>query len=261
MAADVPYLFERMPDWTQQNILPLFELSHPEAGAAWAARKYSRHIGSPRLFELTKPSLLALFGRSDVAAEDIAKFAEWLASIIITNLKRGANVYALTPIEAKAALRRAGAGALPSVGHLIALEMERAKPEEKVTCWRSVVQPALEGIWPLDVELQSRLGTFKLVQTLLATGNAFPQAAEVIIPLLQTNDPQSHSTVFSIAQAPQALYATGPEQMLKLVSAIVGDVGSRSVFSLRKVLDRIRDVQPSLSASRKFQKLSAQAAD
>src|SRR5216684_3309515 len=54
LAADVSYLFDRAPGWTKARLNPLFDWSSPEAADVWSARKYSKYIGSPELFDLLK---------------------------------------------------------------------------------------------------------------------------------------------------------------------------------------------------------------
>lgn len=254
LAAEVAMLFERAPVWTRTKIVPLFDWKCPEAAEAWAARKYANYIGSPELFGLTKQPFLEMFGRNDVAADDLNTFAEWLTVVLLANQQRD-DPYPLMATEARAALRRAGDQALSSVAHRLAIEIEQAKPEEKITRWRTVVGPVFQGIWPLDVELQTPASTFKLTQILIAAGDAFPEAADIIIPFIRPDNPHTHGTVFSITQAPEALYASAPGKMLDLVAAVVGEPAPGSVYSLANILDRIRALDPSLADTRKFQKL------
>jgi hypothetical protein len=61
--------------------------------------------------------------------------------------------------------------------------------------------------------------------------------------------------VFSIAQAPEELYASAPSKMLDLLAAVVGGAVPGSVYALGNALDRIRALDPSLANTRKFQKL------
>jgi hypothetical protein len=260
LAAEVSTLFERAPIWTRTKIVPLFDWTCSAAGDAWAARKYSNYIGSPELFGLTKQPFLEMFARNDVAAEDLRIFAEWLTAVLIANERRSDNRYPLTATEARAALRRAGDKALSSVGHRLAIEMEQAKPEDKLTRWRTVVAPVFQSIWPLDVELQTPASTFKLTQVLRAAGDAFPEAADVIIPFIRPDDPRTHSTVFSIAEAPEALYTSARGKMLDLLASVVGEAAPGSVYSLGKALDRIRELDPSLGDTTKFRKLLSYAA-
>lgn len=254
MATDVSVLFERAPDWTQKKILPLFEWRCSEAAAAWSARRYASYIGSPELFRLTKQAFLDLFGRADASDEDIRTFADWLTAIMIANQSHRAD-YPINPAEARSALRKAGIRSLTSVGHRLALEMERAKPEDKAAKWREVVGPVFQSIWPLDIELQTSGSTFKLVQILRASGSAFPQAAGVITPFVRADEHGQHSSIYSISRAEDVLYASSPESMLDLVAAVIGGTPPRGLSDLYRALERIQKHAPELANTKKFQRL------
>jgi hypothetical protein len=254
LASAVPYLFARAPNWTTSRLIPLFDWSSPDAADVWSARKYSSHIGSPELFGLVKQPFLQMFGCNDTPAEDLRLFAEWLTAVLIANQAHDAG-YPLLATEARSALRRAGVRALPSVGHHLAIEMERATEEQKLAHWRTVVGPVFQAIWPLDVELQTSATTFKLVQILLATGEAFPEACDIIIPFIRPDDRHEQTTVFSIVQAPDGLYQAAPSKMLDVIAAVVGEALPGSVYSLGGALTRLRAIDPKLADARKFQKL------
>lgn len=254
LAAEVSVLFERFPDWTKDKIVPLFDWSSPDAAGAWAARKYANYIGSPELFVLTKRPFLELFGRADVSDEEMRVYAEWLVTIRIANQANQAN-YPITSAEARSALRQAGVKSLNNVAHRLAVEMERAKSDEKTSKWRNVIGPIFEAVWPLDIELQTSSSTFKLVQILRASDNAFSEAAEIIIPFIRAEDPRQHSSIYSLSDADDVLYSSSPERMLELVAAIVADAPAQSIYGLRKTLDRIRQHAPELANTKKFQKL------
>ena len=251
-AAELSLLFERAPIWTAERILPQFDWKCPNAPKLWNARKYSNYIGSPELFELTKAPFLELFGRPEIAEDDLRVYGNWLAVIMIANRSRNAG-YPITATEARSALRAAGTRALSSVGHRLAIEMAAAKPEEKIAHWQNVVGPVFESIWPLDANLQSSNLTFNLVHILRSSGDAFPQAADAIIPFIQPEDPRQHTSVFSILNGDDVIYASSPEKMLDLIAAVIGD--SRGAFGLMKVLDRIRERAPRLANTKKFQRL------
>src|SRR4051812_8777877 len=131
--------------------------------------------------------------------------------------------YPLTAAEARFALRQAGPRSLTDVGHRLAIAMEKAKPDEKVATWRNIVGPVFQSIWPLDIELQTPSSTFKLVQILRACGNAFPEAADVIIPFIQPEDPRRHTSIHSLSAADDIIYSTSPHKMLDLLAAVVGE--------------------------------------
>jgi hypothetical protein len=254
VAAEVSSLFERVPEWTKEKVIPLFDWSSPDAARAWSARKYANYIGSPELFGLTKQPFLELFGRADVSDEELRIFADWLAAVMIANQSKRAD-YPITPAEARSALRQAGVKSLSSVGHRLAIEMEGAKSDEKISKWRDVVGPVFQSIWPLDVELQTSASTFKLVQILRASGAAFPKAAEVIVPFIRPDDPRHHTSVYSISEAEDVLYSSSPERMLDLVAAVVGEAPARGTYGLCRALERIREHAPQLANDKKFQKL------
>jgi hypothetical protein len=192
-----------------QSLLPSFNWSSPEALAMWSARKYSNHIGSQKLFELTKEPFFELFTRPDVLEEDRRVFSDWLAAILLAN-QAGKAGYALTTSEVRSILRRAGHSSLSSFAHRVAMEMESAQAEQKQKVWNEVVGPIFQGSWPLDVELQTPRATFKLVQILLATGAAFSTAATAILPFIRSESARDHTSIYSISHASEDLYKAAP---------------------------------------------------
>ena len=238
------------------KLLPIFDWStSPDALDAWSSRKYSRWIGSPELFGRLKKSFMEIFNRSDVSCRGQTDvFGDWLAALLIANHTDKAS-YPLTAVEARGALRRAGPEAMASVGHRLAGEMERVKEGEKIVQWRKVVGPVFKGIWPLDVDLQTSATTFKLVQILRATGEAFPEAAETIIPFVRPEDRQGHTTIFSLSQEPDSFYETAPEKVLDLLSAIVGDAAPGSVYSLGSAISRLQHLAPGSPQPENFKSL------
>jgi hypothetical protein len=256
LAAETSYLFERAPAWTKENVIPLFEWSSPNAAAMWSARKYANYIGSPELFGLTKQPLLQMFARTDVSDEDVRTFAEWLVVVAIANQADDLK-YPITAAEVRSALRQAGTKSLSKVGHRLAMEMEGARSNEKVSKWRGLVGPVFQSIWPLDIELQTSASTFKLVQILLGSGAAFSEAAEVIIPFIRPDDPRHDTSVYSISEADDALYSSSPKRMLDLVAAVAGESTAGTAYGLAKVLERIRGHAPHLANDKKFQRLLA----
>jgi hypothetical protein len=257
-AQSVAFLFERAPDWTTSHLIPSFNWSSSDANAMWSARKYSSHIGSPELFEATKTPFLEMFSRQETPSDHLRTFSEWLAIILIVN-QIGKTHYPLTATEVRSALRRSRPSTMASFAHQLAIEMQHAKPEEKLKAWKEVIGPVFEGAWPLDAELQTGASTDKLVQLLLATGPAFADAAATIIPFVQPENPRHHTSVFSIGEVDEQLYAVDPQKMLNLLTAVVGDASSQSVYGLNKALQKLSLKAPHLAQTKAFQKLATQA--
>lgn len=207
---------------------------------------------------MLKKPFFEIFERNDIPAEEMRIFADWLAAILIANRAQAAG-YPLTGNEARVLLRRAGPEAMESVGHRLAIEIERAAPAERAERWRNVIGPVFQGIWPLDVELQTSATTFELVQLLLATGDAFPEAADIILPFIRPEEKQAHTSVYSITQAPIEFFQAAPSKVLDLLAAVVGDPPPGSVYMLGGALSRLNEAAPDLVHTRKFQKLQAYA--
>jgi hypothetical protein len=258
LSAAVSFLFERAPIWTTENILPSFDWDSSDALAMWSARKYSNHIGSQKLFELTKKPFIELFSRPDVSEEDRNVFSDWLAAILLANRAGKAN-YPLTTSEARSILRRAGQTTLSAFAHRLAIEMESANSEQKQDVWNEIVGPVFEGSWPLDAELQTPNATFKLAQILLATGSAFTTAAITIMPFIRAESARDYTTIYSISHAKDDYFKAAPQTMLDILSSVAGDAPDRTLFGLSTALEKIREVAPQLAQTKQFQKLAAQA--
>ncbi len=149
--------------------------------------------------------------------------------------------YPISAVDARSALRSVGAQGMQSFAHRLAVEMRNSAQEEKLSKWRKVIGHVFfEGVWPLDIELQTSSATFDLVTLLLESGAAFPEAVQVIVPFVRPEVLENRTSVFSISGAPDDLFASSPEKMLDLVYAVVaGDGTTRSVHRLSEVLDRI----------------------
>jgi len=254
LAAEVSMLFQRAPIWTAERIVPLFNWSSPDAADVWSARKYSNYIGSPELFQLTKRAFLEIFSRPTTPDEDLRVFSEWLTAILIANQSKQTG-YPISPTEARGALRRAGVRALSNVGHRLTAELSGGTSVERGARWRTIVGPVFVSMWPLDIELQTSETTYKLAQLVRNTGDAFPEAADVIIPFIRPEEGRSHSTVFAIAEADDTIYRLAPAKVLDLLAAVVGEGSSGSVYGLGKAMNRILAHDSKLGDTRKFQRL------
>ena len=135
--------------------------------------------------------------------------------------------------------------------------MKRATPDQKLVRWREVVGPVFKAIWPLDLEMQTSATTFELVQLLKVSGEAFPEAADIVTPFIRSDDPRQQTSLFSIAEAPDDLYKIAPAKLLDVIAAVVGEGSSGTVYGLDKALSRLRAIDHTLADQRKFQKLLA----
>ena len=201
-----------------------------------------------------KQPLLNLFAREGIGAEVIRTYAEWFVVVLIA--KRKDNIpYPLTEAEVRAALRHAARNALPAVANRLAREMARAKSGGKIQLWKTVIGPIFQGAWPLDVDLQTPAATYALVHLLRASEEAFPLAADAVLPFIRADIRHIHSTIVSLSTAPEVVFTSAPAKMLDVVSAVAGDTELGTVYGLGQVLDRIRSADSSLMPTAKFQRL------
>jgi hypothetical protein len=256
MAADLSFLFYRLPEWTTSKLVPIFDWSGVEAGAAWSARRYSPTIGPPTLFKLTKKPFLDLFGQSGFPAEAVRIFAEWLIIILLQNAQ-GAGPYELSFAEVRFALRRAGPQSLANVAHRLGLEMERVAKDKKSVFWLNVIGPIFDGVWPLDTDLQTVKANFSLVKLVLAAGEAFTLAVDAVSPFIQSEKSQEGTSLFLLSQAPNELYELHPKRMLNLLSLLVGSSPGGDIYHLRIALSRIDKAAPDLVQTKQYQRLAA----
>lgn len=257
LSQNIAYLFERAPLWSKANILPLYQWTSPDAPAMWSARKYARNVGSSALFDLTKKPLLELLTRRETPDTEVQTYAEWIAVILLAK-QGGRTQYNLTFKEVRSVLRGTRPWGLASFAHRLAVEMQSAKPGEKMKVWSEVIKPVFHGAWPLDAELQTKAVTFKLVQLLLATGAAFSDALAIILPFVRAEDHHG-SALFSLSEADEALFKRDPDGMLRLLSAVVGNAAPQSVFGLNKALTKLTNHAPHLAQTKAFQRLTEQA--
>ena len=279
IAAKVTRLFEYAPNWTSENILPLFNWSSPDARAVWSAQKYSNYIGSPTFYEKMKmkESFLALFARADLGEEDLQCFSELLVVMMLAN--QSPNVaYPITLREARVALRQLGERGMRTVAQRLANEMQDAKPEDKKSTWDKVVGPVFKGMWPLDTELQTPAATNALVRMLLASGAAFPRATKDVIPFIRPENPGEGCSIFIMSissdyskelnisfnepddlshEELNNLFSGYPQIMLDLVAAIVDDQQQTGPYRLAEVLRRVQRHDPQLANTKTFQRLWA----
>jgi hypothetical protein len=256
LAADVSVLHLRLPEWTEANIVPLFDWNHTDAREYWSARKWAPVIGSPQLTAITKTFLLGLFDRIDVAADDKERFAEWLIVMALVNKRERKEIYPVASTEIRSALRKAGVQALSGAAHRLAAELAGGTPASQAERWRNVVGPVFKAIWPLDVELTSGMITFKLVQMLVTSGEAVREAAHELLPFVRHDTRESGSTLCELAEAPDHIFKLAANFVIEVALILIGDeIGFSEAHWAKQIKEKAQRLQPEVTASNAFRKL------
>lgn len=257
LAADVSVLHDKLPEWTEAKIVPLFDWKNDGARDYWSARKFAPVVGSPQLTALTKNFLLALFDRPEVPADDKSTYAEWLVLMAMTNADQRKGVYPIASTEIRSALRKAGVQALSGVAHRLATELGGGTPANQAARWRDVVGPVFEAVWPLDVELTNDMISFKLVQMLVSTGDAIREARDKILPFVRSEARESGSTLFMLADAPDHVFTLAADIVIELTLILLGgEVRVTELQWLRKIQERVQRLRPEAADTTAFRRLA-----
>ncbi len=254
LASELNFLYDRAPAWTTEKLLPGFDWKSPDAADFWAARHYSASIGGAQLFLLTKRGFLELFGHRDMSQDIQNVYAGWLFSILVANRTSNAG-YDLSYREARAALRKTNPMVLQALAHDVVARMQQIDVGRKRQYWCDVLGPVFEGLWPMDVEMLSGRLTFKLIQILRASGDAFPFAADAILPFIRPEEREQGTAIYSLGKADDVIFNSAPEKLLNVVAAAAGEKEKGSIYGLRAVLERIAGADPTLVNGRIFQRL------
>jgi hypothetical protein len=114
-----------------------------------------------------------------------------------------------------------------------------------------------KAVWPLDVELTSDMITFKLVQTLVSTGDAIREAAGDILPFVRRETREFGSTLFMLADAPDHIFTLAADIAIELTLILLGGEARVSEQRwLRKIQERAQRLRPETANTKAFRKLA-----
>jgi hypothetical protein len=248
LAANAVALFRVDRAWAETNLLPLFDwsLSEVEAKSAWKGFLWTPRLYWPFLAAIKVP-FLETANRYGVLGDHARQYADLLT------------FGALDEADAISRDEFAGATAiLPREGldhaaHTVARALAGSS-DQRESYWRHRVLPYLQGVWPMDLERKSLQIADGMARLALASGNAFPEALEVVqywLMPLESGDYPVHLLHES------NLSKLFPREALKLLNAIV-DVNAPWVPSdLRSCLDAIVGTKPALKSDPRYRALDA----
>lgn len=245
LGAHLIALFRVDRQWTERNLLPLFDwaVDPVEAKAIWEG-----FLWSPRLYRPLLLSFKSQFLETAHHYNDLGEHARQFAVFL--------TYAALGPIDGYSMEEfRDAIGALPQEGlqesaQALAQALEGAS-DQREEYWRHRVQPFWQYIWPKSRELETRRIAESLARLAIAAGDAFPAALSAVQDWLR---PIEHPNYVV-----QLLYEAGlcdryPSDALRLLS-IVLDEQPWIPRELRHCLDDIVKASPELVEDARFQRL------
>ncbi len=216
------YLDAIDPQWTEQHFWHRLSWDHPQALALWRSFAHS-NIGSPRLFNALKVSILAVFERNELSDNEFEAVVSKLLSIAIWHQRGEAPEYHLTPAEIRRALTIGPRSVRRNVAWNFWRMMgdEKGEPADRAARWRNIMGPLFVNIWPLDARLRSKETTRNLVLMAQECDGAFPEAVDAILDLIVPYELHQISISLRLETQHSALVGQYPRAFVKLVNALV----------------------------------------
>ncbi|MGJ7530175.1 hypothetical protein, partial [Variovorax sp. GB1P17] len=121
--------------------------------------------------------------------------------------------------------------------------------------WRDGIRPLLDEVWPRERSLREKRQTSHFAALAVATGNAFPEALEWILPYLGPSDTHGISYEIEKSRAPEDF----PQETLTLLWRLLGGKTNDQLVGTSKILDRLVVASPRMEVDRRLQSLYQRA--
>ena len=250
IATRLHYLHAVDRDWVSERLIPRFRPGESEeASNLWYAYGWSRTIG-PDLLLALKQAFIDLFGAGNLNARTEHNLTLLFMTICLEAPDE------LTAEEVHAVVGAMSEAALKTV---LASLRGRLKGEaaERAQVWRDKVGRRLREFWPPRADRNTPGTAMAMVELLAECGDAFPEATEWALEYLEPID----GNLFRLRESGQATSHPGPT--LEILSRVIGPDGlsPQYRFTLREILDEMRDADDEMQGNVRFQRLYRQAAE
>ena len=245
LAAQVIALFRVDPDWTTQNVLPIFDWqrSRVEARSAWEGFLWAPRLHRP-LMEVLKPAFL------DTANHytELGRHAGQYSSLLTFAALDPGDVFTSHELaKATKALTREG---WDDSAETLARALEGAGTQA-AEYWRNRVAPYLKKVWPKTHDAASASVARSLARVCVGARDAFPEALQDTRTWLQPlTFPEPVVGRLHELNIPGRF----PEQSLEFLHLVIGDE-ALPPGDLPACLNAIREAAPELEKSQQFRRL------
>ena len=233
------------PDWAGKEMLPRFQIEHRDSLDLWKSFALGR-TGSAKLFKKLKMPMLDMIPRPELSDRETDSLVGRLVWALIQcrleliedcdlNSKDVRNLLATGPLRLLERfawqLRDRQSNGLPaswsSVEHL----------NDKSLRWKELVGPIFEEIWPLNARLRSERASRELVQMVMDTEDAFPEAVDKVIDYLKPYRLNSLEFDMLLGTVHAEMVELYPREMLILADALIDPQYHPLPSDLGKFLD------------------------
>ena len=241
-------IFWNDPDWARRVMIPRLSWDDPpEAAALWRSFLSAGRIDAD-LFAAIKAHFLSTL--REHAAEVPASEDMLFQFFMVAALELPGSI---ETVEAREILTAAGQSGRRSA----ALWLERVMPSKAgkgEKAWSKRYGPWLRQAWPKDRDLRDERTSRSLAVAAVESGDAFPDAWELVRPLLL---PSAQGAAYVIHRLSQKdLAKRHPVQVLDLVDFMTSaEFPAWSAPELRTVLDAIAEADPAVPTDGRFRQL------
>ena len=246
LAAHVVTLFRVDPEWTIQNLLPLFDWHRSETEALMAWKGF---LWSPRLYRPLMDKLKTAFLDTALHYEELGESAGHYASLLtFAALDRG-DTFTIT--ELKNATHSLTQSGLEEAAQALVRALEGAG-DQRTDYWTNRVKEYLNAIWPRTQGIISHPIAQSFARLGVEAQDAFPDALALLRPWLQ---PIEHSDFLVRRLHETDLCSRFPEQAVDFLFLVVDQSQEWLPGDLSTCLEIIRANAPELIADPRFEQL------
>ena len=243
------WLYWLDPDWTRNQLIPLFKIGHDLCEPAWNGLLQDSQVPAPQLFSLLKQQFLKAFESVALWNWDEHTRNKLVEFLVVACLWKQRNKAYVSYAEARTALRAvddaARSHALSFLGNLV---------EESGT-WSSFGRHFVQRAWPRESRYQTPSVARQLAFLAERSGDDFPDVVRTILPLVVPTD-QLDLTVHRAAEQSEASLARRfPESMLQLLDRLVPDDPQPIPYDLGSVLNLTAEASPSQLGDQRWRRL------
>lgn len=246
--ADFHWLGTVTPTWVETELLPRFDLHHPQAVAIWDGLFNTGRPLQAAWFGKLKPSFLAALRDAGLwgDGEGARRLGQLLChAVMVSTPKRTL----MTQQEARLALQTTTETVREAALDL--LQEFVAKPNG----WRRYGARFLSDVWPLELALQTERTARAWLDIALSARGSFADIARALTAssaLIIVEDVDMFAWSMRGENETEPLAKLHPEAALSLLDAVVGE---RRPYEMDQVLDMIAEAEPGLRQDRRWLRL------
>lgn len=238
-------------EWMHAFLLPMFQLDHPLAEAAWHGLAHNRSpLPAPFWRTLKAPMLAVLKDEASWSLDEHER--EYFGSCLVW-LSRP--VPEFEPLFSFAEIREALTSFDDDLRGRVLWALANSLKENGQ--WHEFTKPFIENGWPRHLRYRSDETTRGFVQIAEHAGDDFPDAVKTILPLIRAV-PNSDMLTYRISRDrkdKENIARNHPRAALQLLNAITPDDRARMPYELGGAIEALTELDPRIKDTPEFRRL------